>query len=156
MQEMLLKRHDTPRRLAKHAARGFSSFVAGGALAAECQTRFDLAVQHARLATNRKYLNVETVLGPSVEETLAAQFLVDQGRAYSETRLPRGWGITPATVTDFLQRVGCKAETEGREPMTSLFVDGDEIGVEYKLDRKLERWATWGVLKLSSNDNMLL
>ena len=74
-----------------------------------------------------------------------AHTLVDQGHAYTETRLPRGQYVTPAHVVHFLQEFQRRAQEQGRTLVARRFVG--ELRVAHKLQVKQESWwRTFGMV----------
>ena len=139
---MLATRRDTPRRVGKYCRRGFGSFVAKEMRSGdEDFDRWTDAIAVSEMRLKGGHFNAYFA---HEDEALLAESLVDNGSNYSETRLPRGYCVTPKHVLAFLERYQAKMLAEGRRLITSLYAG--EPHVKHKLAAKMERWADWGML----------
>jgi hypothetical protein len=141
-QEMLLNRSDTPRRLRKYSERGMQSLVPGP-LSPQSALLLDRASQlqmHAR----PRFLDLAFFEGAedALENICSA---AAKTRAYTETCLPRGWGITPQVVVDVLGRLQLQAIAAGRKTVVKEYDPEGAPALVFKHMKTPENWTTWGM-----------
>ena len=78
------------------------------------------------------------------DETAIEVICGNGGRIYTETNLPRGFGITADMTDEILQRLQTKAVLEGRTTCVRPF-EGNPALV-FKADKRPENWVLWGFL----------
>jgi hypothetical protein len=73
----------------------------------------------------------------------AAIAIVKDNRVYSETSLPRGYGITPAIVSAFFTQVRDQVIVNGRKLVVHLYNGLPSLVFKHK--KMPENWARWGM-----------
>ena len=142
--EMLSVRVDTPNRIGKYCVRGFGSFVFG------VNSQFHREkLERARHAAQEKrpgyFLDMAfDDLDSDYAERLLVHTTHSQILAYSDTRLPRGYSITPLVIEIFLEKFWSAAVLRGRELLTRKFAGRPRV--VRKLKVKKECWWNWGML----------
>ena len=141
-QDMLLNRSDTPRRLRKYSERGIQSLIPGPLTpqSAALLDRANLLQMHAR----PRFLDL--AFFESTEKALDnICSTAEITRAYTETCLPRGWGINPQIVADVLQRLQLQAIAAGRKTVVKAYNPEGKLPLVFKHSKTPENWTTWGM-----------
>ena len=148
-EQMLNIRRDTPRRIAKYARRGFGLNLFCGQDAWEFDTTAAKLQDVRRLFEKAPRWTIGIRFGDLLEgewETEEyARCLVEHSPSYSETNLPRGHGITPEIVVQFLWQYQAKYAERNQRLIASIF-DGFLTTVAPKVVVKDERWWQFGVV----------
>ena len=76
------------------------------------------------------------------EETAIDVICGREGRIYTETNLPRGFGITAEMTDEILQRLQARAALEGRTTCVRPF--GGNPALVFKAEKRPENWVLWG------------
>ena len=66
-----------------------------------------------------------------------------EGRVYSETNLPRGFGITAEMTDLILSRLQARAVAQGRATCVKPFTGAPKL--IFKADKTPEIWVRWGL-----------
>jgi hypothetical protein len=144
--EMLSVRMDTPNRIGKYCIRGFGSFVFG-CLSLPDREKWERAERAARDRQPGYFIDMaRDDFESDYADRLLAHKTHTQTLAYSDTRLPRGYEITPRVVELFLERFWKAAKLSGRVLITRKFEEGDVIRVTRKTKAKKENWWSWGMV----------
>jgi hypothetical protein len=138
--KMLFTRKDTPRRIGKYCRRGFGSFVAS----TMCYEEEELTKWAEALCVSCTSPGRFIGLRLSDSEHAMPYIEVLTGSAYTETRLPRGYNVTPKRVAHFLEMYQAVALQQGRRLITSIYSGTPRVGAKTKV--KSESWWTlWGM-----------
>ena len=140
-QQMLENRSDTPRRLFKYSQRGYASLIPEplGARAEQ------LLVQARAIGLNRggrgglRFLDIDWF---DDEEEAINVICGREGRIYTETNLPRGFGITAEMTGEILKRLQAQAILAGRTTCVRPY-EGHPALV-FKAEKRPENWVLWG------------
>jgi hypothetical protein len=139
-QSMLQNRSDTPRRLYKYNKRGFASVIPG-TLTSDSVVLLGVA---KNISQPTPYLSLnelfDKVHWTNMEAAIA---IAKDNRVYSETNLPRGYGITPAIVSAFFTQVREKVIASGRKLVVHLYNGLPSLVFKHK--KMPENWARWGM-----------
>ena len=138
-QQMLENRSDTPRRLHKYNERGFASLIPGE-LTPRART---LLWQAEQIQDGKRYLDIDWYDDDA--ELLIDAICSNTARVYSETNLPRGYGITAAMTHEILERLQAQARAAGRTTSVKSY-DGAPTGLIFKANKTPENWVRWGLL----------
>ena len=65
-----------------------------------------------------------------------------EGRIYTETNLPRGFGITVEIADEILMRLQARAALEGRSTCVRRY--GGNPALVFKAEKRPENWVLWG------------
>eukprot|EP00973_Karenia_brevis_P033386 4604206-Karenia_brevis.AAC.1 len=136
---MLFNRKDTPRRIAKYCRRGFGSVIPSTSMS-HAEEKLDEA-KKLREKPPRIFIDMDIF---EDESDMYADLLIEEYGVYSETRLPRGYGITPKVVKDFIVKYQAKARSEGKDLITTFF--NGYFVTKPKVVAKAERWWQWGMI----------
>ena len=137
-QEMLENWSDTPRRLHKYNERGFASLIPGE-LTARAKT---LLWQAEEIRGGLRFLDIDWFGDDS--DAMVDTICANTGRLYSETNLPRGFGITAAMTDTILGRLQAVARAAGRTTSVRKYA-GTPTGLVYKMTKSPENWVRWGL-----------
>ena len=138
-QKMLEIRSDTPRRLHKYACRGFASLIPGS-LSARSEELLDQARAIRAGRDGLKFLDLEwfDTDGAAIDAICSKE-----GRMYTETSLPRGYGITAAMTDVILSRLQQRAIAQGRAVCVHAYEGSANL--VFKSEKRPENWVTWGL-----------
>ena len=89
-----------------------------------------------------RYLDIDWFGDDS--EAMVDSICANTGRHYSETNLPRGFGITAAMTDTILVRLQAAARAAGRATSVRKY-GGKPTGLVYKMQKAPENWVRWGL-----------
>lgn len=140
-QEMLENRNDTPRRLHKYNKRGFASVLPGDLT----ETAMTLLGQAESISEPNPFFDVERW---ELEEDKMIAHLSDNSKRnascfYTETNLPRGYGITADVANAILTTLQTQARLMGRRTVVSEFNGLPDV--IFKMTKTPENWVRWGL-----------
>jgi hypothetical protein len=138
-QEMLENRSDTPRRLKKYNERAFGSLIPGK-LTERTRT---LLWQAEEIRRGLRYLDIDWFGDDS--QAMVDSICASTGRLYSESNLPRGYGITAAMTETILKRLQAQAVASRRSTSVRTYGGGTPTGLVYKMQKAPENWVRWGL-----------
>ena len=137
---MLFTRRDTPRRIGKYCRRGFGAFVAGPLSLIEEQAKMGEAAGHCAYDPP---VFLDALFAEEDAEQLACS-LMEKGHSYTESRLPRGYYVSPMHVVAFLEEFQRRARISGGKLITSPYTGQPHASEKLKV--KYESWWRWGVI----------
>ena len=138
-QQMLENRSDTPRRLHKYSTRGFASLIPD-----PLTIRAEQLLQQARsIRVGRDGLKFLDLDWWDNDEAAIDAICCKEGRVYSETNLPRGFGITAEMTDLILSRLQARAVAQGRATCVKPFTGAPKL--IFKTDKTPEIWVRWGL-----------
>ena len=73
-------------------------------------------------------------------------------RFYTETNLPRGYGITADRAAAILKRLQTKAKLWGRSTVVSKYHGTDDLKLIFKMAKTPENWVRWGLASADAAD----
>ena len=138
-QAMLENRSDTPRRLHKYNVRGFGSLIPG-VLTARAKT---LLWQAGEIRDPLRFLDINWF---DESQDMIDSICANTGRLYTETNLPRGYGITAEMTETIRGRLQAAALAAGRATSVRKYC-GRPTGLVYKMTKSPENWVRWGLCR---------
>ena len=140
-QQMLENRSDTPRRLFKYSQRGYASLIPE-----PLSHRGEHLLQQAHAIGLRRggrgglrFLDIDWF---DDEEEAIDVICGREGRIYTETNLPRGFGITAEMTDQILKRLQGQAILAGRTTCVRPY-EG-QPSLVFKAEKRPENWVMWG------------
>ena len=80
-------------------------------------------------------------------ENLSDNSTREESRFYTETNLPRGYGITADVADAILINIQLQAQSNGRKTVVSPYQGAPDL--IFKMVKTPENWARWGLAHAS-------